>query len=134
MSNVNKTQIATRLAEIKSLMDALKEEQNTLKAQLDVGDSLKGSFGSVSLSSREQHSYDEKLFQDLMSMGIDPWEVGTVKLTPNDKKVAVLEVNQPNIRVALDSNRTTKTVEVLRVKADATVVVDARTKVASLLP
>ena len=134
MSNVNKTQVATRLAEIKSLMDALKEEQNQLKAQLDVGDSLKGSFGSVSLSSREQHSYDEKLFQDLMSMGIDPWEVGTVKLTPNDKKVAVLEVNQPNIRVALDSNRTTKTVEVLRVKADATVVVDARTKVASLLP
>ena len=134
MSNVNKNQIATRLAEIKSLMDALKEEQNTLKAQLDVGDSLKGSFGSVSLSSREQHSYDEKLFQDLMGMGIDPWEVGTVKLTPNDKKVAVIEVNTPSIRTALDNNRTTKTVEVLRVKADATVVVDARSKVASLLP
>lgn len=134
MTTVNKTQIATRLAEIKSLMDALKEEQTQLKAQLDVGDSLKGSFGSVSLSSREQHSYDEKLFQDLMGMGVDPWEIGTVKLTPNEKKVAVVEVNQPNIRVALDNNRTTKTVEVLRVKADATVVVDARSKVASLLP
>ena len=134
MTTVNKTQIATRLAEIKSLMDALKEEQTQLKAQLDVGDSLKGSFGSVSLSAREQHSYDEKLFQDLMGMGVDPWEIGTVKLTPNEKKVAVVEVNQPNIRVALDSNRTTKTVEVLRVKADATVVVDARSKVASLLP
>ena len=134
MTTVNKTQIATRLAEIKSLMDALKEEQTQLKAQLDVGDSLKGSFGSVSLSSREQHIYDEKLFQDLMGMGVDPWEVGTVKLTPNEKKVAVIEVNTPSIRTALDNNRTTKTIEVLRVKADATVVVDARSKVASLLP
>jgi len=69
-----------------------------------------------------------------MAMGIDPWEVGTVKLTPNEKKVAVIEVNQPNIRTALDNNRTTKTVEVLRVKPDATVVVNARSKVASLLP
>ena len=134
MSNVDKTQVATRLAEIKSLMDQLKKEQEVLKAQLDVGDNLKGAFGSVLYSSREQHSYDEKLFQDLMGMGIDPWEVGTVKLTPNEKKVAVIEVNQPNIRTALDNNRTTKTVEVLRVKPDATVVVDARTKVASLLP
>ena len=134
MTTVNKTQIASRLAEIKSLMDALKEEQNTLKAQLDVGDSLKGSFGSVSLSSRDSHSYDEKLFQDLMTLGIDPWEVGTVKLTPNEKKVAVVEVNQPSVRIALDNNRTTKVVEVLRVKADATMVVDARTKVASMLP
>ena len=134
MSNVDKTQVATRLAEIKSLMDQLKKEQDDLKAQLDVGDNLKGAFGSVNFSSREQHSYDEKLFQDLMAMGIDPWEVGTVKLTPNEKKVAVIEVNQPNIRTALDNNRTTKTVAVLRVKPDATVVVDARTKVASLLP
>lgn len=133
MSN-EKTKIATRLTQIKSLMDALKEEQNTLKAKLDVGDSLKGSFGSVSLSSRDSHTYDEKLFQDLMHLGIDPWEVGTVKLTPNAKKVAVVEVNTPSIRMALDNNRTTKTVEVLRVKADATMVVDARSKVASLLP
>ena len=134
MTTVNKTQIATRLAEIKSLMDALKEEQTQLKAQLDVGDSLKGSFGSVSLSSRDSHTYDEKLFQDLMTLGIDPWEVGTVKLTPNEKKVAVVEVSTPSIRIALDNNRTTKTVEVLRVKADATMVVNARTKVASMLP
>ena len=134
MTTVNKTQIATRLAEIKSLMDALKEEQASLKAQLDVGDSLKGSFGSVSLSSRDSDSYVEKLFQDLMNLGVDPWEVGTVKLTPNEKKVAVVEVNTPSIRLALDSNRTTKTVEVLRVKADATMVVNARTKVASMLP
>ena len=134
MTTVNKNQVATRLAEIKSLMDALKEEQNTLKAQLDVGDSLKGSFGSVSLSSRDSHSYDEKLFQDLMTLGIDPWEIGTVKLTPNAKKVAVVEVNQPSVRIALDNNRTTKTVEVLRVKADANMVVNARTKVASMLP
>jgi len=134
MTTVNKTQIATRLAEIKSLMDALKEEQTQLKAQLDVGDSLKGSFGSVSLSSRDSHTYDEKLFQDLMTLGIDPWEVGTVKLTPNEKKVAVVEVSQPSVRIALDNNRTTKTVEVLRVKADASMVVTARTKVASMLP
>ena len=133
MSN-EKTKIATRLAEIKSLMDVLKEEQTQLKAQLDVGDSLKGAFGTVSLSSRDSHSYDEKLFQDLMNLGVDPWEVGSVKLTPNEKKVAVVEVNTPSIRLALDSNRTTKTIEVLRVKADATVVVDARTKVASMLP
>ena len=134
MNYDDKVQVATRLAEIKSLMDQLKKEQDVLKAQLDVGDSLKGSFGSVNFSSREQHSYDEKLFQDLMGMGIDPWEVGTVKLTPNEKKVAVIEVNTPSIRTALDNNRTTKTVEVLRVKPDATVVVDARSKVASLLP
>jgi hypothetical protein len=129
-----KTDIASRLAEIKSLMDVLKEEQTQLKAQLDVGDSLKGAFGTVSLSSRDSHTYDEKLFQDLMTLGIDPWDVGTVKLTPNAKKVAVVEVNTPSIRLALDNNRTTKQIEVLRVKADATMVVDARSKVASMLP
>lgn len=134
MTTVNKTAIASRLAEIKSLMDALKEEQTQLKGQLDVGDSLKGSFGSVSLSARDSHTYDEKLFQDLMTLGIDPWEVGTVKLTPNEKKVAVVEVSTPSVRIALDNNRTTKVVEVLRVKADASMVVDARTKVASMLP
>ena len=69
-----------------------------------------------------------------MTLGIDPWEVGTVKLTPNEKKVAVVEVSTPSIRIALDNNRTTKTVEVLRVKADANMVVNARTKVASMLP
>ena len=134
MTTANKTDIANRLAEIKSLMDVLKEEQTQLKAQLDVGDSLKGAFGTVSLSSRDQHSYSDTLFQDLMNLGVDPWEVGSVKITPNEKKVAVVEVNTPSIRLALDHNRTTKTVEVLRVKADATMVVDARTKVASMLP
>ena len=134
MTTVNKTDIASRLSTIKSLMDVLKEEQTQLKGMLDVGDSLKGSFGTVSLSSRDSHTYADKLFQDLMNLGIDPWEVGTVKLTPCNKKVAVVEVSTPSIRLALDHNRTTKTVEVLRVKADATMVVDARTKVASMLP
>ena len=134
MTTVNKTDIASRLAEIKSLMDVLKEEQTQLKGQLDVGDSLKGSFGTVSLSSRDSHTYADKLFQDLMNLGVDPFEVGTVKITPNEKKVAVVEVNTPSIRLALDHNRTTKSINVLRVKADATMVVDARTKVASMLP
>ena len=130
---MDKQAVAQRLAEIKSAMDALKAEEATLRAQLSVGDKLKGAYGEVALSERESVSYDESLYQDLLAIGVDPLALGKVKLSPNKEAVAVAVAQNGAVQVALDKNRITKTSSVLRVKPSPFVAVEGHNKVASLL-
>lgn len=130
---MDKNAIAQRLAEIKTLTDLLKAEEATLRSQLDVGDKLKGAWGEVALTERTSTSYSEGLYQDLLLLGVDPFSLGKVRLTPDPEKVASVTATTPAVQVALTKHATTKTSSVLRVKPDATIEVEGRAKVASLL-
>jgi hypothetical protein len=130
---MDKQKIAQRLAEIKTITDALKAEEATLRSQLSVGDKLKGAWGEVHLTERTTTTYNEGLYQDLLTLGVDPLLLGKVRLTPDAEKVASVTATTPAVQVALTKHATTKTSTVLRVKPDATVEVEGRAKVASLL-
>jgi len=135
MSNQQQTKqvVAQRLAEIKSAVDALKAEEAQLRAQLSVGDKLKGAYGEVALSERESVSYGDDLYQDLLALGVDPLALGKVKLSPNKEAVAVAVAMEPKVGQVLDKNRVVKTSSVLRVKPSAPLQVEGMSKVASLL-
>lgn len=130
---MDKNAIAQRLAEIKTITDALKAEEATLRSQLSVGDKLKGAWGEVALSERTSTTYGEGLYQDLLLLGVDPLALGKVRLTPDPKLVSAVTATTPQVQVALTKHASTKTSSVLRVKPDAQVEVEGRAKVASLL-
>jgi len=134
MSALTKQQVAERLAEIKATQDVLSMEEKSLRAQLSVGDKITGTFGSVSMIEQTRTSYDDALYQDLIVLGVDPTSIGKVKITPTKEKVASLIAIQPEVRVALDKCRVEKTSPVVRIKPDATVVHNARIKVANESP
>jgi hypothetical protein len=133
MSALTKLQVAERLAEIKALIETLSAEEKTLRQHLAVGDKLVGAFGEVSMTERNQVSYDNDLYQDLLVLGVDPMSVGKVKITPNDKMVATVVATNPQVKVALDKNKSEKKISVVRIKPDASVTTVARTKVASMI-
>jgi hypothetical protein len=130
---MDKQQVAERLAEIKALIETLSAEEKTLRQHLAVGDKLKGAYGEVSMTERSQVSYGDDLYQDLLVLGIDPTSIGKVKITPNEKMIASVEASEPQVRVALDKNKSEKKVSVVRIKPDASVTTQARTKVASMI-
>lgn len=130
---MDKQQVAQRLAEIKALIDTLTAEEKSLRSHLAVGDKLIGAFGEVSMTERSQVSYDDALYQDLLVLGVDPCSIGKVKITPDSKMIASVEATNPQVRVALDKNKTEKKVSVVRIKPDASVTTVARTKVASMI-
>tara|TARA_B100000424_G_C22873292_1_gene465036 strand:+ start:690 stop:1100 length:411 start_codon:yes stop_codon:yes gene_type:complete len=134
MSALTKQQVAERLAEIKATQEALSTEEKSLRAQLAVGDKITGSFGSVSMIEQTRTSYDDALYQDLLVLGVDPTLVGKVKITPNKEKVASLVAINPQVQVALDKCLVSNKFPVVRIKPDATVVHNARVKVANDSP
>jgi hypothetical protein len=130
---MDKQQVASRLAEIKALIETLSAEEKVLRQHLAVGDKLVGAFGEVSMTERSQVSYGDDLYQDLLVLGIDPTSIGKVKITPNEKMIASVEASEPQVRVALDKNKSEKKVSVVRIKPDASITTQARTKVASMI-
>jgi len=130
---MDKQAVAQRLSEIKALIDTLTAEEKTLRQHLAVGDKLVGAFGEVSMTERNQVSYDDALYQDLLVLGVDPTSIGKVKITPNAKMVASVEATNPQVKVALDKNKCEKKVSVVRIKPDASITTQARTKVASMI-
>jgi len=130
---MDKQAVAQRLSEIKALIDTLTAEEKSLRQHLAVGDKLTGAYGEVSMTERNQVTYSDGLYQDLLVLGIDPCSIGKVKITPNDKMVASVEASEPQVRVALDKNKSEKTVSVVRIKPDASITTQARTKVASMI-
>tara|TARA_B000000557_G_scaffold183757_1_gene150179 strand:- start:38 stop:448 length:411 start_codon:yes stop_codon:yes gene_type:complete len=132
MTTLTKAQVAQRLAEIKALSEALSTEEKSLRAQLAVGDKITGTFGSVSMIEQTRTSYDESLYQDLLVLGVDPTLVGKVKITPTKEKVASLVATTPEVQVALDKCKVATKVPVVRIKPDATIVHNARIKVANM--
>lgn len=130
---MDKQAVAQRLAEIKALIETLSAEEKSLRQHLAVGDKLTGAYGEVSMTERNQVTYSDGLYQDLLVLGIDPTSIGKVKITPNTKMVASVEASEPQVRVALDKNKVERKVSVVRIKPDASVTTVARTKVASMI-
>jgi hypothetical protein len=84
---MDKNAIATRLLTLRSLILQLKEEENVLRSQLEVGDSLEVPMGKVTLYNQVRTTYNEtELYTHMMEEGIDISLVGEARVRVSREK------------------------------------------------